>query len=143
MAGKLSNISASTTTYPVRLNFQTSEYRIALLENETAFLNLAKSNKKGTAGTKEAEEGRKEQEQIREILKKMDATKLYKNRDEFDAVLEEQFERSGYTLTAPLKKAIMSALPERDETADICTDKKGGPEPDAQLRDYENVPPKR
>ncbi len=32
------------------------------------------------------------------------------------------------------------ALSERDETADICKDKKGNPEPDPELRDYENVP---
>ncbi len=129
-----------TVERPLRLNFQTSEKRIVLLENETAFINLAKSNKKGAAGTKEAEEGRKDQERIREILREMDAAKVYKNRDAFDAALEEQFERSGHTLNASLKKAIMSALSERDETADICTDKKGDTEPDAQLRDYENVP---
>ena len=32
------------------------------------------------------------------------------------------------------------ALSERDETADICIDSKGNPEPDPELRDYENVP---
>ena len=32
------------------------------------------------------------------------------------------------------------ALSERDETADICKDSKGKPEPDPELRDYENVP---
>jgi type I restriction enzyme M protein len=31
-------------------------------------------------------------------------------------------------------------LSERDETADICADAKGNPEPDPELRDYENVP---
>ena len=39
-----------------------------------------------------------------------------------------------------MKKSILSALSERDETADICEDSKGEPEPDSQLRDYENVP---
>ena len=34
----------------------------------------------------------------------------------------------------------MSALSERDESADVCTDSKGRPEPDAELRDNENVP---
>ena len=32
------------------------------------------------------------------------------------------------------------ALAERDETADICMDTDGNPEPDPELRDYENVP---
>ena len=39
-----------------------------------------------------------------------------------------------------LKKAIVSALSERDETADICTDDEGCPEADPELRDTENVP---
>ena len=37
-------------------------------------------------------------------------------------------------------KSILQALSERDETADICLDKKGMPEPDPELRDRENVP---
>lgn len=41
---------------------------------------------------------------------------------------------------APVLKAILSALSERDEEAEICTDAKGRPEPDSELRDYENVP---
>jgi len=32
------------------------------------------------------------------------------------------------------------ALSERDDTAEVCTDAKGNPEPDPDLRDYENVP---
>lgn len=129
-----------TVERPLRLNFQASEDRIALLENETAFMNLSKSNKKGASGIKEAEEGRKEQERIREILREMDVTKIYKNRDEFESALDEQFKKSGFALTAPIRKSIMNALSERDGTTDICVDKKGNPEPDAQLRDYENVP---
>ena len=34
----------------------------------------------------------------------------------------------------------MKALSEQDETADICLDKNGNPEPDISLRDNENVP---
>lgn len=37
----------------------------------------------------------------------------------------------------------MKALSERDETADICKDGKGNPEPDIALRDYESVPLKK
>lgn len=43
-------------------------------------------------------------------------------------------------LTAPLRKGLLSALSERDETAEICRDADGNPEPDSELRDYENVP---
>jgi type I restriction enzyme M protein len=48
--------------------------------------------------------------------------------------------KAGVTLSAPLKKAILSALSERDETAEICRDANGDPEPDTDLRDTENVP---
>ena len=39
-----------------------------------------------------------------------------------------------------LEKAILKALSEHDETADILYDKNGKPEPNPDLRDYENVP---
>ena len=47
---------------------------------------------------------------------------------------------AGLTLTAPQRKALLSALSERDENAPIVTDAKKRPEPDPALRDTENVP---
>ena len=38
-----------------------------------------------------------------------------------------------------MKKAILEALSERDQTADVCKDSKGNIEPDTQLRDTELV----
>jgi type I restriction enzyme M protein len=125
---------------PLRLNFQVSEERINNLYNETAFNNLAKSKKKGAAGLKEIEEGKKIQQQIIETLRTMDSTILYKNRDEFTKVLKKAFKDSDIRLDSALLKAILSALSEKDETADICVDSKGNPEPDPDLRDTENVP---
>ena len=43
-------------------------------------------------------------------------------------------------LPAPTRKAVLSALLERDETAAICRDNDGSPEPDPELRDTESVP---
>jgi type I restriction enzyme M protein len=43
-------------------------------------------------------------------------------------------------LDAPMRKAILSALSERDETAEVCKDGKANVESDPDLRDYENVP---
>jgi type I restriction enzyme M protein len=43
-------------------------------------------------------------------------------------------------LKAPLYKAILDALSERDETAEIVLDSKGRPVADSELRDNENVP---
>jgi type I restriction enzyme M protein len=40
----------------------------------------------------------------------------------------------------PVEKAVLEASTGRDEEASPVTDKKGQPEPDPDLRDYENVP---
>ena len=46
----------------------------------------------------------------------------------------------GLKIGAPIKKAILAALSERDEEADICTGTDGKPEADTDLRDHELVP---
>ena len=129
-----------TIERPLRLNFQASPERIARLDDETAFQNLAKSKKKGEAAKKEVADGREEQKQIKDLLTQMDAGRLYKNRDEFEADLQAVADSADYRLYAATKKAILNALGERDEKADICTDNKDNSEPDTSLRDYENVP---
>ena len=43
-------------------------------------------------------------------------------------------------LSAGEIKAVLGALGERDETAEICRDRNANPEPDGELRDTENVP---
>ncbi len=47
---------------------------------------------------------------------------------------------AGVRLSAPELKAVLAALGERDDTAEICRDRDGNPEPDAELRDTESVP---
>jgi type I restriction enzyme M protein len=124
---------------PLRLNFQASPERIARLDEETAFINLTRSAKKGSAGEVERAEGIAFQVALKSTLVTI-GTKLYNNRDAFVADLEAACKKSGIKLAANIEKAVLSALSERDETADICTDKKGKPEPDTDLRDTENVP---
>jgi type I restriction enzyme M protein len=65
---------------------------------------------------------------------------LFKDRDKFERVLDDTMKKSGLKLPAPVRKAILSALSERDETAAICRDADGNPEPDPELRDTESVP---
>jgi len=125
---------------PLRLNFMVNEERIENLKNETGFVKLAQSRKKGAAAVQEIEEGKALQKKIIGILKAMDSAILYKNRDEFIKVLKKAFHNSELNLNKSQLKMLLSALPERDETADICTDAKGNPEPDTDLRDTENVP---
>ena len=69
----------------------------------------------------------------------MDAETLYKDRDAFTKALKAAARAKGVQLAAPVLKAVLSALSERDETAEVCM-VKGQPEPDPELRDYENVP---
>lgn len=65
---------------------------------------------------------------------------LSKDRDAFAAELDAAMEKAGIKLRAPLRKAVLKALSERDETAEICRDPRGHPEPDPELRDTERVP---
>ncbi|MCX6570427.1 MAG: class I SAM-dependent DNA methyltransferase [Candidatus Aminicenantes bacterium] len=124
---------------PLRLNFQASPERIIRLEDERAFQNLAQSKKKGEAAAKELAEGRALQEGIRSLLRTL-PTKLFKDREEFLGVLEAAAKKAGLKLPAPVIRAILAALSERDETAAVCRDKDGNPEPDGELRDTESVP---
>jgi type I restriction enzyme M protein len=43
-------------------------------------------------------------------------------------------------LTVAQFKLIQKHISEHDDDAEICTDKKGNPEPNPDLRDYENIP---
>jgi type I restriction enzyme M protein len=124
---------------PLRLNFRPNPERIARLDDERGFQALAKSKKKGAAGAKEEAEGREQQEAIRTLIRSM-KDKLYKNREEFKANLDKAASSALYKLGASTRKAILSALSERDEGADICRDEDGAPEPDPELRDNESVP---
>ena len=55
-------------------------------------------------------------------------------------MLKRHAEHADVSLTAPVRKAILSALSEQDEEAEICRDSKGRPEADSSLRDAESVP---
>lgn len=48
--------------------------------------------------------------------------------------------QAGITIGAPVLKAILTGLSEKDETADVCMKNKTEIEPDTDLRDTENVP---
>ena len=130
-----------TVERPLRLNFAINAERIALLDEQSAFENLAKSKKvKDTAEIVEEEHaGRLQQEAIKKALTAKISEQVWKNRDEFLKVLDPILKGLSFKLGAPVKKAILEALSERDQMADVCKDSKGNIEPDAQLRDTELV----
>ena len=130
-----------TVERPLRLNFQVSAERIAKLDEQKAFENLASSKKRKNEAAYAAEvaEGEALQAAIKAMLENMDGETLYKNRTQFENVLNKALKQAELKLGAPVKKAILAALSERDKTADICLDAKGNPEADSELRDTEIV----
>ena len=128
-----------TVERPLRLNFRASEDRIARLDDQRAFANLDKSRLRGAAGERARSRGRALQDAIRGVLGGMGDT-LHKERHPFVAGLNAAMKKADIKLRAPVRRAIMTALSERDETAAVCRDKHGLPEPDPELRDTERVP---
>jgi type I restriction enzyme M protein len=131
-----------TVERPLRLNFAVTPDRIAKVREITPFINLAVSKKRKDveAAEDEIDLGKIEQETIINALFAMDVPDLIKNREEFTGLIKQTFKKYDLATSGPLFNAIIVALSQKDETADICKDSKGNPEPDPDLRDYENVP---
>lgn len=129
-----------TVERPLRLNFQVSEERLARVVEEKGFANLATSKKKVDAAHFEIEEGKKLQAQILHVLRTLESGEVYKNREVFTRVLKDALAEATIKLGAPVLKAILNGLSEKDETADVCMKNKKDIEPDTDLRDTESVP---
>ena len=128
-----------TVERPLRLNFLASPDRIARLEEERGFQSLAKSKKRGYAGDREEALGLRLQRALRDLLNDMPETTVF-DRRAFAASLDDALKKAELKLPAPAKRAVLSALSERDENAAVCLDRNGEPEPDSELRDTERVP---
>ena len=127
-----------TVERPLRLNFAVTDERLERVKQTRQFQSLAMSRKRKDSeeAAREIAEGKKRQEQILEALESLRPLGVVKNREQW----AEAMRKAGIREPAGLFKAILMALSERDENADICGDKNGNPEPDPELRDYENVP---
>lgn len=130
-----------TIERPLRLNLQASPERIEKLKEESAFQQLAESKRRkdDKARTAEIVAGKKQQSEILAVLATLDP-RLHKDREVFSELLDQTSKNAGVRIKAPIRKAILSALSERDSTAEICRSTNGDPEPDPQLRDTEIVP---
>ena len=133
-----------TVERPLRLNFQATPERIARMEEQTAFKNLASSKKKNeTIRQREIEAGKTRQQTIRDLLAafaEIHGDTLFKDRKHFLIALRDIDRTRGVKLAASELNVVLAALSERDESAEICSDKHGKPEPDTDLRDTETVP---
>ena len=108
---------------PLRLNFRVNEERLTRLNDHRAYIRLEEADRIA----------------IKETLRTI-GDDLYTNREVFVNALDSALKTGGQKIKPPVKKAILIALSERDETADICLGKDGKPEPDPELRDHERVP---
>jgi type I restriction enzyme M protein len=130
-----------TVERPLKLNFTVTSERLARLEQAPVFIKLATSKKRVDTKAAQAEiaQGLELQKAILAALSPLALQGVVKNREACTDLIKAAFREAGIAVPAPLFKAILTALSERDETADVCTDAKGNPEPDPELRDFENV----
>ena len=136
-----------TIERPLRLNFHATPERLTRLEDETAFKNLASSSKKDEAARLiDIAAGEKRQQQIRDLLAEFAKRhpEQINDRKVFLESLKPVDRELNVRLSAPELKAVVNALGERDNEgeyrAEICRNRDGEAEPDAELRDTENVP---
>jgi type I restriction enzyme M protein len=151
-----------TVERPLRLNVAVTPERLERVQAASAFLALAEGTKPGrsrkaakpaTGGNGLAHQaslfddvpepvnpGHAQQRAILETLQGLAALGVVKNHEEFSKKLKKAFQTQSVVIPPPLVKAILAALSERDETADLCRDAKANDEPDPDLRDNENVP---
>lgn len=110
---------------PLKLAFSVTEDGLASLNDAKPFQKL----------------GNDEQSAIKAALtQNLSADERWTDREQFETVLNRALKGLSFKIPAPVKKAILSALSERDEEAKLCTDKKGNIEADTELRDHELVP---
>ena len=128
-----------TIDHPLRLDFRVSQARMAKFSGMKAFRDGApirnRSQRNHLSGDLATQ-----QKNIVTALSAMDPSRTYFNRSEFEKDLTNAFRERGVEMPESVKKAIISALSESNPDADICIDERGHPEPDPDLRDYENVP---
>lgn len=136
-----------TVERPLRLNFCVTDERITRFSKTNFFQSLAISRKRKDKVTikKEELQGKVAQTAIFEVLERIKKQfakgELIKDRAVFEKQLIETFEGVGIVPDSKLLDSLLApgSLGERDQSAEICCDSKGNPEPDPELRDTENV----
>lgn len=110
---------------PLKLAFSVTGDKLATLRDSKPFQKLEDDERQGILSA---------------LLVHLPEGKRWLDRDSFTRDLDAALRKAGVKPGAPVKKAILGALGERDEEAVICRDKDGNPEPDTDLRDFELVP---
>ena len=116
-----------TVERPLRLAFEITDEKLDALEHGT------------TAVSKIDKLPAETREYVVEQLREKAGPGMVKRRDAFDDWLQRALPDDQYVMKS-LRDLLRDAFSERDEAAEICTDSRGKPEPDPELRDTENVP---
>lgn len=112
-----------TVERPLRLNYSTAEVRVTRLLSDKTLAKLPQS----------------EQQALQQCLQAMGDV-VWRTRTDAERAIKAAVRKHNITLTAAQLKAVLAVLSERDAAAAPVTDSKCQPEPDAELRDTENVP---
>jgi len=110
---------------PLKLAFEVSEDKIDALRLAKPFVKLDADEQEGVLAA---------------LTNCLPSGKRWLDRDEFTKALDKALRQVDVKVGAPVKKAILSALSDRDDDATVCTDRDGHPEADSDLRDHELVP---
>ena len=113
-----------TVERPLRLNFSASVDRLLRVGESPA----------------QAKLGAESLSRLSLAMDMIGPERVWKSRPAFQMELRKALASAGVELSGSQQKALLAALSERDEEAEICRDAKGHPEPDSDLRDTENVP---
>ncbi|MDQ3587316.1 MAG: type I restriction-modification system subunit M [Actinomycetota bacterium] len=127
-----------TVERPLRLRYEVDDEAVERLKASSAFERLAIP----AANVKESEAAIASGEATQAaLLKALEAQRnsATTDRDEAEKIVREVL-RSIERPTASLRNAVLDALSHRDTDAPVVTDRQGSPEPDPEMRDYENVP---
>jgi len=116
-----------TVERPLRLAFEITDEKLDALEYATT--GIAKIDKLHA----------ETREHVVAQLRDKARPAVLKSRDAFDEWLKHALP-GDQSVTKSLCVPLRDAFGERDESAEICNDTRGKPEPDAELRDTENVP---
>ena len=132
-----------TVERPLRLNFEVTPERLQRLLDGAAWKSPATFKATRSVGGPERIDPSAVREALLRALKRLPATRLFRDRRLFEKAIVEASRKEGFIPPKPLMKALFAGLGERDEAAEICRDEHSQPEPDPELRDFENVPLKQ
>lgn len=127
-----------TIERPLRLRYEIDEKAIERLRSEKSFESLVKPAASAKDPTQAIAQGEATQAAVLNGLRALNGF-ASSDREEMEGKLEELL-KGVERPTPALRKAIWNAISVRDQAAPVATDSHGNPQPDPELRDYENVP---